>query len=394
MSKIVFFSIPAHGHINPTLGVISELVRRGNEVWFYASNPKNRFSEKIKNTGANFVSCDPYIENRNLDLSKYERNNLDMESSIKLLVDTTLAVNDSIYREIEELKPDCIVADSMAIWGKHIADKLNIPFISSKTTFAFNDQSRKTMKGGISDLFKLIKSLSKTKKYIKKLQDKGYNIKSVMDIIKNDNDVNTIVYTSPEFQPYSETFSDKYLFAGPSLRKSRDEIKKENDRLIYISMGTVVKDLEEFYKNCLIALGDTRYQVIISAGEAVDINRLGCIPDNITIKKSVDQIAVLEKADAFISHCGMNSVNESLYCKVPLVMYPQTAEEEGIANRVEELKAGVFLKGTDINSILRGVEEVIFNNEYAKNAGIISDGFKRCPGVEGAADKILDACNK
>ena len=28
MSKIVFFCIPAHGHTNPTLGVVRELVRR------------------------------------------------------------------------------------------------------------------------------------------------------------------------------------------------------------------------------------------------------------------------------------------------------------------------------------------------------------------------------
>ena len=36
---------------------------------------------------------------------------------------------------------DCIVADSMAVWGKAIALKLNIPFVSSTTTFAFNEHS-------------------------------------------------------------------------------------------------------------------------------------------------------------------------------------------------------------------------------------------------------------
>ena len=32
MSKIVFFCIPAHGHTNPTLGVVRELIERGHEV--------------------------------------------------------------------------------------------------------------------------------------------------------------------------------------------------------------------------------------------------------------------------------------------------------------------------------------------------------------------------
>lgn len=35
MSKIVFFCIPAHGHTNPTIEVIRELVARGNEVVYY-----------------------------------------------------------------------------------------------------------------------------------------------------------------------------------------------------------------------------------------------------------------------------------------------------------------------------------------------------------------------
>lgn len=36
MSKIAFFCIPAHGHTNPTLGVVRELINRGNEVWYYS----------------------------------------------------------------------------------------------------------------------------------------------------------------------------------------------------------------------------------------------------------------------------------------------------------------------------------------------------------------------
>ena len=39
MSKIVFFCIPAHGHTNPTLGVVRELVRRGHQVKYYSYEP-------------------------------------------------------------------------------------------------------------------------------------------------------------------------------------------------------------------------------------------------------------------------------------------------------------------------------------------------------------------
>ena len=39
MSRILFFNIPAHGHTNPTLGVVRELVRRGHQVWYYSYEP-------------------------------------------------------------------------------------------------------------------------------------------------------------------------------------------------------------------------------------------------------------------------------------------------------------------------------------------------------------------
>ena len=57
MSKIVFFCIPAHGHTNPTLNVVRELISRGHQVWYYSYN---MLREKIEKTGAVFVSCDEF----------------------------------------------------------------------------------------------------------------------------------------------------------------------------------------------------------------------------------------------------------------------------------------------------------------------------------------------
>jgi len=107
---------------------------------------------------------------------------------------------------------------------------------------------------------------------------------------------------------------------------------------------------------------------------------------------SVDQIAVLQKADVFISHCGMNSVNESLYFSVPLVMLPQTPEQGGVATRVAQLGAGMKLEKTDADAILEAVEVVLKDASYQKNAAAIAEGFKRCTGAKGAANKILTVC--
>ena len=390
MSKIVFFCIPAHGHTNPTLGVVKELVSRGHQVFYYSYNIMR---EKIESAGATFISCDDYDMEKKLSIKDSSRVGKDLAFSTKLLVDTTLALDDKVCKEMTELKPDCIVADSMALWGKAVALKLGIPFVSSTTTFAFNKHSAKIMKQGIGDLIKMLISLPKTTKQVKRLKDKGYPVRSILDIIGNDDNTHTIVYTSPEFQPCSDTFSKKYTFVGPSIRSATEKIEKKCRKLIYISMGTVNNNMVSFYKSCISALRDTDYQVIISVGNIVSIKDFEELPENISIFSHVDQIAVLEKADVFISHCGMNSVSESLYFEVPLVMIPQTSEQKGVSERVFQLGAGIKLDKTDAISISHAIDKILNNNSYKQNAKEISKTFKKCSGAKVAADKIIHLCN-
>ena len=389
MSKIVFFCIPAHGHTNPTLGVVRELVSRGHQVWYYSYNIMR---EKIESTGATFVSCDDYDMEQKLTPKDAVRVGKDLAFSTKILVDTTLALDDKVSEDMKRLKPDCIVADSMAVWGKAIAIKLGIPFVSSTTTFAFNQYSAKIMKQGIGELVRMLISMPKIIKNIKRLQDKGYPIKSVLDIIQNDDNTHTIVYTSSDFQPCADTFSDKYVFVGPSIRPATDKIVKTKEKLIYISMGTVNNDMMPLYKTCITTLADTEYQVIISVGNLVSINEFGKMPENISVYEHVDQIAVLQAADIFLSHCGMNSVNESLYFGVPLLMLPQTAEQGGVAERVHQLGAGIKLKKTDGASIIYAINKLFSVNSYKDNAQKISWSFRQCVGSKGAADKIEQVC--
>ena len=389
MSNIVFFCIPAHGHTNPTLGVVRELVSRGHQVRYYSYN---MMREKIEAAGATFVSCDAYDTEQKLGAKDAARMGKDLAFSTKVLVDTTLALDDKICEEMAQLKPDCIVADSMALWGKAVARKLDIPFVSSTTTFAFNRHSAKIMQQGAGELVRTLFSMVKTAKQVKRLQRKGYPVKNILDIIGNDENAHTIVYTSPEFQPCAETFSERYAFVGPSIRPAAERVEKTREKLIYISMGTVNNNKMPFYKMCVSAFANTEYQVIMSVGNEVSIEAFGTLPENISVFGQVDQIAVLQEADVFVSHCGMNSVSESLYFGVPLVMLPQTTEQSGVAARVEQLGAGLKVDAAEASSVLEAVGNLLADESYRRNAVLISEGFRRCSGAKGAADKILQVC--
>ena len=389
MARIVFFCIPAHGHTNPTLGVVKELTNRGHEVLYYSYKP---FREKIEAAGAKFIPCDDFDAELHLTKGEASRLGSDLRLSTRVLVDTTLALDEMVCREMERLQPDCIVADSMAVWGKAVAKKLGIPLVSSTTTFAFNQHSAKVMKQSFRELISMVFAMPRIQKEIRRLQAKGYPFHNILEIISNDDATDTIVYTSPEFQPFSETFSDKYAFVGPILRRAEQTFEKKREKLLYISMGTVNNDMLPLYRNCIAALGRTGHQVVLSVGSQVDFSAFGEVPENVEIYPSVDQIAVLQQADVFLTHCGMNSVSEALYFGVPLLMLPKTKEQEGVAERVRQLGAGVILEDTAPDLIRASAEALLTDTIRRMKAGGIAEGFRKCGGAKAAADKIESCC--
>lgn len=61
------------------------------------------------------------------------------------------------------------------------------------------------------EMVRMIKGMHRIKKKIKQLNDYGYAVDNFISLIQNDNETYTIVYTSKEFQPLANTFSNKYF---------------------------------------------------------------------------------------------------------------------------------------------------------------------------------------
>nr|WP_106780793.1 macrolide family glycosyltransferase [Lysinibacillus timonensis] len=387
MSKIVFFSIPAHGHTNPTIPVVAELTKKGHQVWYYSFL---EFQQKIEDASATFIACDeflPKVSQEELD----RKAGKDFAALIEMAADMTIALEEKVCRELKEIQPDCIVSDSLCIWGKLFAKKLGIPYICSTTSFAFNKQTAKLMKQSLSEVWKMIVGMPRIHKKVKLLNDHGYRVENFVSLIENDNETDTIVYTSKEFQPLAETFSEHYAFVGPSIRKFAPvQNDHKTKKLIYISLGTVLNQNMDFYQNCMKAFSNTNYEVVMSVGDKTDISSFGSIPHNIIVKNTVDQISILQKADVFITHCGMNSTNESLYFGVPMVMFPLHGEQKMVAQRVFELGAGLKLKKLNPKMLAITVAEVLTNPSYKNCARKLSESFKRAGGGKEAANVILD----
>lgn len=387
MSKIFFFSIPAHGHTNPMLPVAKELVNRGNTVRFYSFN---EFKEKIEKTGAEFISCDSYLHK----LSESEEKRLKAVSTTEMTlqdIHATFRMDAFLDKEFKNHKPDVVFTDSVCFWGKLNAWKHKVPMVVSTSTFAFNQMSSQYMKHSLKEITDMVFGLPKISKELKKLEPYGYHIKSALSLVQSDNDTDSVVYTSYNFQPYAESFSGHYAFVGPSVFSEAIPDKKKERPLVYISLGTVINDRPDFYIKCIDALGNQNVDVIISCGKTIDIEALVTLPDNVKAFPYVNQLDILAKADVFISHCGMNSVSESLYMAAPIVLYPQTAEQKAVARRVTEINAGVELGDDSADGIRSAVFEIINNITYREAAKMCSEDFRTCSGSVGAAEFIENA---
>ena len=387
MKKIAFFCIPAHGHTNPMLPVAAELVRRGNAVRFYSFG---EFEKKISATGAEFISCDSFLPK----LTEQEEANLKNVSATEMTVQDiriTLCMNEFLDQEFKSFQPDVVYTDSVCFWGKLNAWKHHVPMVVSTSTFAFNQISSGYMKNSPKEMAGLIFGLPRVSRELKKLEPYGFHVKSLFSLIQSDNDTDSVVYTSRKFQPYAESFSDHYAFVGPSVFSNTLPEKEKDRPLVYISMGTVINDRPDFYRKCMDALKKLNADVIISCGNAMNREELGTLPDNVQVYPYVDQLAVLAKADVFITHCGMNSVSESLYMAAPMVLYPQTNEQYAVARRVTEIGAGMMLKDDSVEGIRAAVQEILNNRTYGNAAAECSADFRACSGTAGAAEFIENA---
>jgi MGT family glycosyltransferase len=103
----------------------------------------------------------------------------------------------------------------------------------------------------------------------------------------------------------------------------------------------------------------------------------------------VPQIEILRRAAAFLTHAGMNGVQEALCFGVPLVMAPQAADQFWISARVAELGAGCLLHPLmPAGAIRGGVAKVLSGARYTAAASRIGASLRTAGGHMRAAAEI------
>ncbi|WP_459503132.1 macrolide family glycosyltransferase [Bacillus sp. C1] len=376
MLNILMVNFPAEGHVNPTLGMVKAFTERGDNVHYITTE---KFKDRLESFGATVHLHSDLIRKASIDTATPSG----IEEFLNIHIQTSIDILKITKKLAETIHFDFVLYDKFGA-GELVREYLNIPGISSSPSFLIPKK--------FFEQFLLNCNESAEKRLYQMNEEFGVLPKNMLQFMSNTGTLN-IVYTSRYFQPNSSDFGEDNIFIGPSFpeRKSYFPIEElQGKKVLYISMGTVLDRTEEFFNTCIDAFADFDGKVVIATGEKVDLTKLKQAPENIIISSYVPQLEILSQSDVFITHGGMNSVNEAIHFHVPLVVIPHDKDQPMVAKRLEELEAGYRLSKDNINpqSLREVVKEVLSNQKYKEGIQKINESFLACGGPEEALKRI------
>ncbi|SNT60693.1 glycosyltransferase, MGT family [Asanoa hainanensis] len=385
MSTIAFVNIPMHGRVNPTLPVVAELVRRGHSVTYHTSPA---FGAEVTAAGATlclYPGGDQPLPDPPTPATL-----------LAGLAQTAVAVLPTVLADLRRTRPDLIVHDAACLWGAVAARELGVPAVASFTTFAFNRQVPSPTRGSWELLAAAVARPRTLRSFVRSQVDlhrrfaaRGLPLLDLGNIAEPLN----LVYTSREFQLGADNFDASFRFVGPSIGARPadpsfpiDELKEP---VVYASLGTVFNAEPRLLRALASALSPLAGTVVVATGQT-DPAALGPLPANVLARRSVPQLEVLERASLFVTHGGMNSVNEAMHAGVPMLVVPQGADQPLVAARVVELGGGLTIRTEDVEVLVvrELAQRLLYEPRFRAAADQLRAAQRAAGGFERAADEL------
>lgn len=328
-AHIAMAGIPAVSHVLPSLEVIRELVHRGHRVT-YANDPA--VAELITATGAEFVECTsalPVADNNWPD---------DPIAAMDLFLDDAIRALPQLRRIYDHAPADLYLYDIGAYAARALAEIQNRPIVQLSPTYVAWDGYEQDV---AAHLRQLPGADAHREKFARWLTGCGASTTDV-DVFSG-HPRRALALIPRAMQPHADRVDpDVVTFVGPCFDPGAEQqtwvrpVEAEN--VLLISLGSAYTRRPEFYRQCLGAFGDLPgWHVVLQIGRHTDPRELGEIPANVEVRSWVPQRAILEQADAFVTHAGMGGCGEGLSAGVPMIAVPQAAEQFVNADRLVEL---------------------------------------------------------
>ena len=390
---IAFVSLGAFGHINPTLALVTELVRQGVRVTYFTTEA---FRSIIEPTGAKFVPVPSWMAENDKHNEGGEKKEDDggVAAAVPFLfLNEAGAYIDTVLDTLQTDRPDAIVHDFAGIAGTIAADNLKVPNVMLYTSYPSNDSY--SVAAGFETcpadhpLRKAAAQLAQS--YAEKY---GCRILTVKEIFDGHGDFN-LVMMQKKLVPNYESFDDSFVFTGVQIGKRTAfgswKAPDNGKPLLYSSLGTAFNNWPEYYPILFDAVRDLDINVFAALG-SIDPASLKDIPANVEVGQMVPQLDILSQASVFITHAGMGGTGEAIYYGVPMIAIPQKEEQAITARQIEKLGLGcAFLDKNAITSenLKAAIVKLLTEPSYKATARAYSEDMRSLGGAKASAAALL-----
>lgn len=416
--NILFLTSSSYSHIICLKNVIKHLVNR-KETIFCMSTPENQ--KILEEFGAKFISYPDSIipvsirkeimeqldsaEMRSIkkdDIRKWY--DIALEKDIEMLYDMTEDQVSKLEKIILDNHIDIIFRDAVDKYGEVIAKRLNMPLISYSThnlyslNYLNGDKERIPLFFNCiyNDINKVLpenyfddyeeRALSFHEKFAQK-----YNTYTLPILHQfNLNQELNLILSTDFFQPKESLNDDKkYLILYPDVAEETVNISLElkdfinkHKKVIYISSGSILGHSAIYYIKFISNLKQFGYGIVVSCFRESEILKKWVVEkgysDFVYISDWIPQKYVLKHSVLFVTHGGNNSIMESIYNGVPMLVTPTSSEQRMNGLIIEENGMGYTMvkDRNDHISVGKMIYNLLNDNSFLEKMNYYSAKYR------------------
>ncbi|GLW93957.1 glycosyltransferase [Actinokineospora globicatena] len=367
--KILFSSLPAHGHTYPLLPLAIAAKEAGHEITYATWDT---FHPPLAALGFETIKAGG-------DMSGEFGRALDGRQIADLTPDEVIAVAHRVFGDVlsriavADLEPllrardfDLVVYEAAAFGAAIAAKRVGVPAIS-------HGISKPTSLSQMPALQNFLPTLA---------AEYGVEFSTT----------NRTGFGDPYLDIYPESLQDSETLADYSTRVPLrpvsfatpgdlpPSVTTGQGKLIYLTLGTAFGNLDVL-RTAITGLAATGHRVLVAAGPTVDIAALGEPPANVTIESWVPQAEVLPHTDLVVHHGGSGTTLGTAAVGVRQLFLPQGADQFINAETFTTAGAATQLLGEAVtpDAVTEAATNLLANDAAAKIVAALAEEIAALP---------------
>ncbi|MFF4356604.1 macrolide family glycosyltransferase [Streptomyces sp. NPDC001604] len=380
-AHIAMVGTPLVGHVLPSLEIIRELVARGHRVTYANAGP---FAELVASTGAEPIDVTSTLPVAGHDWPR------DPIASASRFLDEAMSVLPQLHAVYDDAPADLYLYDVGAYAGRALAEAQGRSVVQLAAGHVAWEGAQEEigaaydrLPGGPAYRARFADWLARCGAVTTNMEEFTGRPKRVLAMIPR------------AMQPLAERVdAEAVTFVGPCVGAEREQDGWTRPagakKVLLVSLaGSAYHAAREIYHQCAAAFTDLPgWHVVLQTGNADDLGER--IPRNFEVRPWASPLTVLEQADVWVTHTGMDSSSQGLCSGVPMIAVPNGPGQSLYADRLVELGVARRVDAADITAaaLRTALMELIGDPQVAARSAWLWSEVRAEGGTRRAADLI------